>query len=286
MRLIIYTILLLVSSVAYSQEIKIMSWNIFMVPPLIFKSCQTERAILIAEYIKNVNPDIIVMEEAFMKSTRNSIKEKLDSFFPYSSQITKGGFFKTNSGIWIVSKYPLYNQQLITYKKKKGSDIFAKKGAVFVETIIHHKKMQLIATHTQSLKKYANTRTQQFIQLKKQLLDNYFSDTIPQFIIGDINCDYFDTVDYHNMLQTLDVLPVTFSGEQYSWNGLENDLANKFSEHTLETLDYILLRNAHKEIASIQSTEIINSKYKQCFCKSNFNYLSDHHPIISVIKLK
>jgi hypothetical protein len=47
------------------------------------------------------------------------------------------------------------------------------------------------------------------------------------------------------------------AGEKYSWNGLENDLAHKFSERTLETLDYVLLRKRIRtSLAEIISTEI------------------------------
>lgn len=69
-----------------------MTWNIFMVPPVIFKSCQIERAYLIADYIKNENPDILVLEEAFMKDTREIIYERIKFIFPYQSTITKRGF--------------------------------------------------------------------------------------------------------------------------------------------------------------------------------------------------
>ncbi|HPH86886.1 MAG TPA: hypothetical protein PKV76_00385, partial [Chitinophagales bacterium] len=55
--------LLIHISAVFAQEIKIMAWNIFMVPPMIFKSCQTERAFLIADYVRSINPDVLVLEE-------------------------------------------------------------------------------------------------------------------------------------------------------------------------------------------------------------------------------
>ena len=268
------------------QEIKIMAWNIFMVPPMIFKSCQTERAYLIAEYIKVQNPDILVLEETFMKSTRNIINDSLKMIYPFQSSITKPGFFKTNSGVWILSKYPIERQAFITYKNKTSSDVFAKKGATFLQLDILNKKIQIIGTHTQSLNKNVFVRFKQFKQLKTKLLDVYIDDTIPQFIIGDLNSNYYDSVEYNAMIQTLETLPVSFNGEKFSWNGLENDLANKFSEHSLETLDYILLRKQHENIAEIISTEILKPTKDTCFCKYKFQNLSDHHPIISTIKLK
>lgn len=262
-----------------------MAWNTFMVPPLIFKSCQTDRAFLIADYIKMQNPDILVLEETFMKSTRKIMKDSLQTVFPYQSIVTKKGFLKTNSGVWILSKYPIEKQAFITYKKKRGSDIFAKKGATLLQLEIQNKKIQIIGTHTQSLTKHVSTRFKQFRQLKTKLLDVYFNDSIPQFIIGDLNSNYYDTTEYNNMIEILETLPVTYTGQKYSWNGLENDLAFKFSEHSLETLDYILLRKENEKLAEIKTIEILKPTKDTCFCKYKFQNLSDHHPIISTIKL-
>lgn len=285
-QVLILALLLVQCVVIFSQELKIMAWNIFMVPPVIFKSCQTERAFLIADYIKNINPDIIVLEEAFMKETRTIIYDSLRQVFPYQSAVTKKGLLKANSGIWIFSKYPLDRQDFITYRKKKGSDIFARKGATFTELKVNNKKIQIIGTHTQSLPKYKQTRMVQFQQLKTEVLEKYMTDSVPQFIIGDLNSNYYDTTEYKEMLQLLDVLPASFSGEKYSWNGLENDLAFKFSEHTLETLDYTLLRKQHAAIAEISTSEVLKPYENTCFCKSKFNYLSDHHPVLSTVHLK
>jgi sphingomyelin phosphodiesterase len=278
--------LLIHISAVFAQEIKIMAWNIFMVPPMIFKSCQTERAFLIADYVRSINPDVLVLEETFMKSTRSIIDDSLKHIFPYQSAITKKGFFRTNSGVWILSKYPIGKQSFLTYRNKTGSDVFAKKGATFIELEIQQKKIQIIGTHAQSLNKNKSVRDKQFQQLKSKMCDVYFSDSVPQFIVGDLNCDYYDTAEYNGMIKKLEALPVVFAGEKHSWNGLENDLANKFSEHTLETLDYILLRNQHHPFAEIVSTDILKPKNKDCFCKYKFQYLSDHHPVISTIRLK
>ena len=263
-----------------------MTWNIFMVPPVVFKSCQTERAYLIADYILKQNPDIIVLDETFMESTRTIINEKLKFIFPFQSDITKSGVLKTNSGIWILSKYPINKQDFILYKKKRGSDIFAKKGAVFVELSINNRKIQIIGTHMQSLPKFSKTRATQFRQIKVELADKYFNDSIPQFIVGDLNCNYYDTLEYKEMLQSLDVYTANFTGEKYSWNGLENDLAFKFSEHTLEILDYVLLRKKQENLAAIMSSEILKPYCDTFYCDKKFNYLSDHHPVISTVEFK
>ncbi len=263
-----------------------MTWNIFMIPPVVFKSCQTQRAFLIGDYIKRINPDVIVLEESFMNSVREIIKNKLGSIYKYQSDIRKSGLLKMNSGVWILSKYPIAKQDFITYKKKKGSDIFAKKGAAFVEIDVNKKKIQIIGTHAQSLVKYKTTRAVQFHQIRDKMADKYYCDSISQFIIGDLNCNYYDTSEYNNMLQILDVNANSYSGEKYSWNGMENDLAYKFSEHTLETLDYILLRKEHTTFAETGSSEILKPVMDSCYCSGNFKYLSDHNPVLSTVILK
>ena len=288
MKKCIIILVLIFSSDAFlfSQDLKIMAWNIFMVPPAVYKSCQIQRAYLIADYIKKVNPDVLVLEESFMNSVRIILKSKLDEVYKYQSDIKKSGLIKMNSGVWILSKYPIDKQDFISYKKKKGTDIFAKKGATFVEIKVNDKKLQLIGTHTQSLIKYKKTRAIQFRQIRKTIADKYYKDSICQFIIGDLNCNYYDTVEYNNMLELLDVNPSSYSGEKYSWNGLGNDLAFKFSEHSLETLDYILLRKKHHAFAEINSTEILKPDMDSCYCNQKFKALSDHNPIISTVRLK
>lgn len=281
----IITLSLLLNN-AFAQEIKIMTWNIFMIPPIIFKSCQEDRAVYISDYVKKMNPDIMVFNEAFLKNITTILKDKLTALYPYQSDVTPRGAMKLNSGVLVFSKFPILKQDFVQYKSKRGSDRFAKKGARYVELAVNNQRIQLVTTHTQSLVKYSAARIKQFTQLKNQLLDKYYQDSIPQFIVGDLNCNYYDTSEYNIMIKTLDVLPVAYSGERFSWNGVENDLAYKFSEHTQETLDYILLRNSTFAKATIKSTEILKPSCGCTICKYKFNSFSDHSPVISTIELK
>ena len=66
-----------------------------MIPPVIFKSCQTERAFLIAEYIKNTNADIVVLEESFMESIHDILYKNLHETYPYQSAVSKSGGVET-----------------------------------------------------------------------------------------------------------------------------------------------------------------------------------------------
>lgn len=268
-----------------ADSLKILSWNVFMVPPVIFRSCQQDRAFLIGDYIKVQQPDIIILEETFMKKTRNILQSELQELYPFQSDITKKGALKSNSGVWILSKYPIVKQDFITYKDYAGSDRFSKKGATFAEINIHDKPIQVIGTHTQSQEKYRSVRELQFQQLKSGLADKHFSPDIPQFIIGDLNADFYDTAAYSKMLSIFDASPVRYSGEKYSWDGIDNDLAHRFFEHIQQTLDYIILRKDHETWAKIMETEILKPTKDCCFCRKAYFNLSDHNPIISTIHL-
>jgi endonuclease/exonuclease/phosphatase family metal-dependent hydrolase len=289
MKHILVTILLikLILSATAGDTIKLFSWNIFMVPPVVFKSCQTERAVLIADYVLEIDPDIVVLQEAFMKETRMQIETRLSGTYPFQADLTKSGVLKANSGIWMLSKYPILQQDFIVYTSKKGSDRFSKKGATFARFDIQGKKMQLICTHTQSSSKHHAVRARQFTQLKTTLADRYFDEQIPQFIAGDLNVNYFDSVFYQQMISILKVLPADFPAARYSYDGKTNDLAATFfKSDQQQTLDYILLRKEHQSAAEIVSTDILKPTRDSCFCKKSFYDLSDHHPVISTIRLK
>jgi phospholipase C len=268
-----------------TDSLKIISWNIFMVPPIIFKSCQEERASLIASYIKEQQADVVIFVESFMKKVDVVLYKQLNTTYPYHSKTTKGGAMKANSGVWIFSKYPIDKEDYITYQSKKSSDRFSNKGATFVEISVNNKKVQLIASHTQSLSKYRTAREKQFQQLKINLADKYFDPNIPQIIAGDLNVNYYDTSAYRSMLKLLDVKPIEYTKFEYSWDGKNNQLANKYFEPIQETLDYILLRNNKINIASLSKIEILHPHQSTNFCRNNFSELSDHYPVSTILQM-
>lgn len=254
-----------------------------MVPPIIFKSCQQERTNLVVNFLKEQNADVIVLLESFMKNLDVTLNHELKTFYPYQSQPTKGGVMKANSGVRIFSKFPITSSDFILYQSKKSSDRFSKKGAVFAEISIENKKVQLIATHTQSLSKYRTAREKQFQELRTNLADKYYNANIPQVIAGDLNVNFYDTSAYLSMLKYLDVQPVNYEGLPYSWDGKNNQLANKYFEPIQETLDYILLRNTNNSQIKSSTIDVLHPYQSIGFCKKAFNDISDHYPIVTTI---
>ena len=287
-KLLVVVLLISLTGLGFTQNqrLKILSWNIFMIPPTIFKSCQAERVILLSDAVKKWDADVIIFQEAFQKKSRDQIWERIKDQYPYESGVTKPGFFKTHSGVWIVSKYPITRQESITYQVKKGSDRFAKKGATFIEVNMNGKKFQVIGTHVQSGSAYQAVRDLQFKQLVDELANKYMDFNIPQFIGGDLNTDHKFTEDVKRMFSILDVLEIQHTGEPFSWNGKENTLGAKFFGTQQEILDYILLRKQHQGIAIIVSEIIYSPLTAEPVCKSEFNAMSDHYPVMAEIELR
>lgn len=269
-----------------NKHIKILSWNIFMIPPTIFKSCQCERAPLISAAVKGWDADVIIFQEAFQKKVRLMIWNLIKDKYPYETGVPKSGFLKVHSGVWMVSKYPIEKQESIVYKSKKGSDGFAKKGATLIEINMDGKKFQVIGTHVQSGSKYQETRNIQFKQLVDELGNKYLDSNIPQFIGGDLNTDYRYQDLYKEMIRILDVVDIKHSGEPFSWNGEENNLGAKFFGKHQELLDYILVRTKHSSMVTIEREIIYSPITNEPICKKGFNAMSDHYPVMAEIEIK
>jgi hypothetical protein len=65
------------------NEMKILSWNIFMLPHLDFKNSNRLRAAAIAKELNRSDYSIIVFQEAFDRKSRNIIREVLQENFPF-----------------------------------------------------------------------------------------------------------------------------------------------------------------------------------------------------------
>eukprot|EP01031_Cornospumella_fuschlensis_P008318 gene8318-10261_t len=213
---ILFAFLLLCSQSAFCGDtLRIVSWNIFMVPPLIYKSDQVNRARMMGEVLEKSSADVIILQEAFMKKTRNMLAQKLSPLYPYNSGKPQGGgLFKINCGVWVLSRLPLEEVKFIKYKDCEGSDCFGKKGAYVFTVNKNGHRTHIIGTHVQS-GPAAATRQKQFAQLVAETA--HIPDTEPLLILGDLNTDLHQPAEYQAMLQTLNAENGPMTGQAYSY---------------------------------------------------------------------
>lgn len=228
-----------------SSDLRILSWNIYMLPYLSLFNDNDKRAKAIAERLNGSNYHIIVFQEAFSSKCRNIMSKILLAGFPYQyGPVNDKGFsLRTNSGLWIVSKFPLTQLDQIKFSECRGYDAAARKGAVLFEGHFKGRNFQLLATHLQAEDSH-DLRIKQCQEIKEHLLNPYFKKSIPQLLCGDFNIDMFESGKYIEMLRILDASNGQINGEMMvTYDEINNNLAYK-PNGKRRILDYALVRNA------------------------------------------
>lgn len=227
-----------------SSELRILSWNIYMLPYISLFNNNDQRAKALSEQLNGSDYHIIVFQEAFSSKCRNIMSKILLASFPFQYGPANDASFslKTNSGLWIVSKIPLTQLGQLKFSKSKGFDVVARKGAVMFEGQFKGSKFQLLATHLQAKESHELRRTQ-CSEIREHLLNPHFQKNTPQLICGDFNIDMFDSVHYLEMLRILDASNGKLNGEMLvTYDEINNKLAYK-PNGKRRILDYALVRN-------------------------------------------
>lgn len=255
----------------------VLTWNIYMLPWLI-RNNQEKRAKAIGEVLKNEDIDVIVFQEAFHGRAYRIIKEEIKHKFPFQFGPGKGGLFRFNSGIWIVSKQPILRSDTKKYKRTAHADRLAKKSAVFIETEKNNQRFQIIGTHLQSqnyLLKYRKIRERQF-DVIKELCDKYLIKGIPQIIAGDLNTNKKEEHAYCKMIERLDADDGDLCGElKHTANDANNDIYPEPPAGTAELIDYILFRPNSSDSKIIKREAI---RYRKLWFEWKED-LSDHYAV-------
>ena len=263
------------------KELKILSWNIYMLPHLDFKNSNKLRAAAIAKKLNRSDYSIIVFQEAFDWKSRNIIREVLQENFPYFyGPANNSNWYSTHtsSGLWIASRIPLNEIRSIRFDIASGFDRFANKGAMLLDGEWHKHAFQLVATHIQSDDYGWDIRERQITDIHDKLLMPYSMEGVPQIICGDFNIDHAETCHYNSMLTVMEAEDGYLTGnEKYSFSSDDNEITKGLNEKP-RLIDYILLRNSRaieticRKIAVIENSWGINNQS-----------LSDHNAIEATI---
>ena len=264
---------------ANNHKLKILTWNIYMLPfcSKIHKNCK--RAMAIALEIPEYAYDIIIFEEAFDHQARKILRNQLKGYYPFMyGPANKSSFsFKTNSGIWILSKIPLQQLEQIEFKNRFGIDALARKGAVLYQGEWLGQPFQLLGTHLQN-DSPDSVRYGQCHEIADKLSKKYTKPDIPQIVCGDFNIEFAERVNYVTMLKILDAENGSLKGDlQTSFDEVNNKLAQKENGEK-QLIDYVLVRNL-KAIKEIERQVFI---IKGCFGEV-VSDLSDHYGIEATV---
>lgn len=260
------------------RNLKILTWNIYMLPKIVVGRAKRERAHEIVEALKKTDFDVIVFQEAFFPASRQIISEGLKGIyeFQYGPANNDGRTVKTNSGVWVLSKIKLKLLNTVQFKNCTGNDCWARKGAMLLEGVWNEKPFQILGTHLQA-DGFDKIREKQMDQIYLELLAENKHEGVPQIICGDMNTESEMKQHYCAMLECLDAEDGEITGvEKCSYDGVCNPIAQSFGVKNKTNYDYILVRKNGTKMKSMKRFVSVLKKGKK--------FLSDHYGVVCELK--
>jgi endonuclease/exonuclease/phosphatase family metal-dependent hydrolase len=257
------------------DSIKVVSWNVFLRPGIL-KDDQLGRVDGIGNYLNKTNADVLVLQEVFHRRSRKRLTKKLKKKFPYHTGIGPKSFFGVPSGVLIFSKHKIVEEKHISYRKGKGSDRLARKGAISAAILFFKTRVQIIGTHLQAGggKERDKIRRSQIRKMKSFKNEK----NVPRLYVGDFNISS-NSQKFNDLLASLECSIDSISGN--------NQFTANFDDHELtdvqgkpKWIDFILLCK-HK------NSKFVRTRVEQPFFKfkGRKRRLSDHNPIHSTIEI-
>jgi endonuclease/exonuclease/phosphatase family metal-dependent hydrolase len=274
---------LFMASMAQAESLKILSWNIYMIPKPILWTNQFDRAEVIGDILAGEDQDVIFFQEAFSAGARKRIWNRLKETHPYESGTFKKKKFLTvlNSGLWVVSKYPITVLDHIYFEKSMHTDKFATKGSLMVEVQLPDRKVQIAGTHTQAWQgdEEDKVRYAQLTQMRG-MMDEFREEGVDQVVVGDINFDDYRPDYAEGINNILGTHGIELSGPiRFSAGELTN--SHRTAKDHAELLDYVLLRNDSSTGAKIKNKML---RKRTMMKKGKVIDLSDHYGIEAEIE--
>ncbi len=260
------------------RNMKILSWNIYMLPKIVPSKGKLERAQAIVDEIRKSDFDVIVFQEAFLKGARKVIAEGLKDIYPYAYGPANGEKIdiRISSGVWVLSKTKLKLLNTVQFKNCTGNDCFARKGAMLLEGEWNGKPFQILGTHLQA-DGFDKIREKQMDQIYTELLAENKREGVPQIICGDMNTESEMKSHYCSMLDCLDAEDGAISSiEKCSYDGENNPISQSFGVRKKTNYDYILVRNNGIKMKSMKRFVSVMRKGKK--------FLSDHYGVVCELK--
>jgi endonuclease/exonuclease/phosphatase family metal-dependent hydrolase len=271
----------------------------------------------------NSNIDIIVFNELFHKN-KNVLFESLESVWKHRTKVIKSITSFETSGVFIMTKTPILDEQEIIFKNAKNWDYLASKGVKYIKTNIGGCVTHIFATHMQATYNleydvYSKIRKKQLKQLKKFIESISIGQKELVVVCGDFNIRY-NSEEYKHMEKYLNIDQYTYISDKKSTNtsnqlhGLshearQNGCHEEYRKNHVckccpnELVDFVFVLKGFKKTKSISLDVWTSFKPTKKLCGYVYNRLdktdqdtcpkntvrirdlSDHFPVIVVIQI-
>lgn len=284
MKSLITLLLFLFALTAGAGELKILTWNVYMIPKPIKWSYQPERTIEITKQIAKSDYDIVFLQEAFMGDFRKKLYRSVSKKFPYAHYLgINGAVPLVGSGVFVLSKYPYKVLENIHFRDCSGGDCFSAKGATFIEvTLPGDEKLQFGVTHMQAgsgAEKEA-VRLSQLMQIRGSF-QRIKTSGIPQFLVGDVNVDYNNNrPEFDRLTSLLQMKTDRLIGDLQHTGGFPTVCYNK-TINANKWIDHILVSQESRNVRVTRSVRAFSGRINGRECP-----LSDHHSVEATIRTR
>ena len=252
-----------------TNEITLATYNIIAFPDYVTVALDLNKLDERISYLINhadLDFDVIVFEEAWDRDVRNKIINGLKGKYPYNFDPIPANTHNLplNSGLLVLSKHPISKKFFINYQDYQtltDADRLSNKGALFVSINKGNKKYNIIATHTQATntKIAIKLRQEEFSLIRKHIIGNVnlsISKSDPLILMGDLNTDYYDKIQFNKMSNTLNLSNDPIENTLYKAPKYSNDsdlnLMISASDKSKEMCDYIVPFRGFLEPNNIQ----------------------------------
>ena len=278
--------MLFVSLGVFAEEMRILSWNTFLLPPPINFTQQKHRTIEMTQLLPQMGQDIYFFQETFYNKRRRQILSSLKASHPHQT-VAKKNFNPTqfqDAGLAIASRYPFKILGQVNFKNCVHSDCLAAKAAILIELQINNKKLQMVNTHLQAWNdpKAIEVRKAQLQEIKL-LLKRFETPGVQQILLGDLNIDGKLEEEYKSALNLMGMTSSPLDGNIDASNGFptEGCFKNPGGNAQGEWLDHLWIKKNQTDIKIVKK-EIL-PLYGSLSGKSC--PLSDHYALEVVIEI-
>jgi len=175
-------------------KIRVMTLNVPFFPLGIKMGKHSKRVKALVKTIQNLKPrpHIIALQEVWRDAIKKEIGSKLRKDYPFQYKDKSMGkrLVGLNSGLMLLSQFPILKKRLLHYKRSHGVEKWAKKGVLGVKIQLPKgKAFYLFSTHLQasSKKKDNNVKISQLKEVRALVKRFVGKDKCPILLVGDFN---------------------------------------------------------------------------------------------------
>lgn len=263
------------------KELRILSWNIKMLPRLVLRvrEGQIRRTKALIPLMEKDQIDLIVFQECFDARVRRILKRRMKAHFPYIVGPANPNPFKlrTNSGVMMFSRVPIKHLGEVDFEDCEGSDCYARKGALLVEAKHEGHTFQVLGTHLEAGGP-REIKLHQYAEIKA-LIDAHRQEGVPQFLCGDFNTHKSGKRKlYDKMIAHLEAEDGELLSKFKHTTG-PSDMRGAHKQAKWEVIDYVLYRGNGKVLKSMERHVRI---YRETWSGKHSD-LSDHYAVLAKV---